>query len=219
MRAAGYYCTNNRKTDYNFPAPLTAWDQNGNQAHWKNRPDKGQPFFAVFNLTSSHEGGVRRQFAARNKDASNKIHDANELTLPPYYPDTPKVREAWAAYYDVVTKTDETIGQLLQELVDAGLAENTLVLFWGDHGVGLARAKRWLYDSGVRVPLIARWPGKIEPGSVRGDLVQFLDLAPTMLSVAGVKPPSYMHGRIILGPGSGAEPHYLYHARDRMDER
>ncbi len=219
LRAAGYYCTNNSKTDYNFPAPLTAWDENGNQAHWKNRPDKEQPFFAVFNLTSSHEGSVRRQFAARNKDASNKIHDANELILPPYYPDTPKVREAWAAYYDVVTKTDETIGQLLQELTDAGLAENTLVLFWGDHGVGLARAKRWLYDSGVRVPLIARWPGKIEPGSVRNDLVQFLDLPPTMLSVAGVKPPSYMHGRVILGPDSGAEPRYLYHARDRMDER
>lgn len=219
LRALGYYTTNNSKTDYNFPVPLTAWDESSRNAHWKNRPDPDQPFFAVFNLGSSHEGSVRRQYQARSGDPSTAMHDASRLPLPPYYPDTPKVREAWAAYYDVVTMTDRAIGDLLQELEDAGLADKTLVVFWGDHGAGLARAKRWTYDSGLKVPLIMRWPGKIEAGTLRADLVQFLDLAPTMISVAGGKPPSHLHGRVIIGDEQGPEPVYLYHGRDRMDER
>ena len=173
----------------------------------------------MFNFGSSHEGSVRRQYEARAKDPSAAIHDASRLPLPPYYPDTPKVREAWAAYYDVVTITDRTIGEMLQELEDAGLTDETLVVFWGDHGAGLARAKRWIYDSGLKVPLIMRWPGKIEPGTLRTDFVQFLDLAPTMISVAGGVPPSHLHGRVILGGEQGPEPEFLYHGRDRMDER
>ena len=219
LRGLGYYTTNNSKTDYNFDAPITAWDDSSRTAHWRNRPGPEQPFFAVFNFGSSHEGSVRRQFAARIEDAATAIHDAKRLPLPPYYPDTPKVREAWAAYYDVVTITDRTIGEMLQELEDAGLADDTLVVFWGDHGAGLARAKRWIYDSGLKVPLIMRWPGKIEPGTLRSDFVQFLDLAPTMISVAGGDPPSYLHGRVILGESIAPEPAYLYHGRDRMDER
>jgi N-sulfoglucosamine sulfohydrolase len=219
LRAKGYYTTNNSKTDYNFFPPVTAWDESSKTAHWKNRPDKNQPFFAVFNLNSSHESAIRRQMAKREKDPSAKIHDANKMVLPPYYPDTPKVREAWAAYYDVVTITDRTVGELIAELDEAGLRENTLVIFWGDHGVGLARGKRWLYDSGVKVPIIARWPGKVEPGSVRDDFVQFLDFPPTMLAVAGVDKPEYMHGRVILGERTEPAPERLYFARDRMDEK
>ncbi len=219
LREMGYYTTNNSKTDYNFPVPLTAWDDSSRTAHWRNRPDPGQPFFAVFNFGSSHEGSVRRQHLARSQDPAAAIHDARRLPLPPYYPDTPKTREAWAAYYDVVTITDRTIGEMLQELEDAGLADETLVVFWGDHGAGLARAKRWIYDSGLKVPLIMRWPGQIEPGSTRSDLVQFLDLAPTMIRAAGGEPPPHLHGRVILGDSRGAEPEYLYHGRDRMDER
>ena len=219
LRRLGYYTTNNSKTDYNFPTPLTAWDDSSRTAHWKNRPDPDQPFFAVFNFSSSHEGSVRRQYAARVADPSNAIHDASRLPLPPYYPDTPKVREAWAAYYDVVTLTDRTIGQMLQELEDAGLADETLVVFWGDHGVGLARGKRWIYDSGLKVPLIMRWPGRIEPDTLRSDFVQFIDLAPTMISAAGGEPPEHFHGRVIVGDHQGPEPKFLYHGRDRMDER
>lgn len=219
LRKLGYYTTNNSKTDYNFPVPATAWDDSSRTAHWRNRPDPGQPFFAVFNFGSSHEGSVRRQYAARSQDAGAAIHDSSHLPLPPYYPDTPKVREAWAAYYDVVTITDRTIGETLDELEEAGLADETLVVFWGDHGAGLARAKRWIYDSGLKVPLIMRWPGKIEPGTLRADFVQFLDLAPTMISVAGGEPPEHLHGRVILGDRQGPEPEYLYHGRDRMDER
>ena len=219
LRELGYYTTNNSKTDYNFAVPVTAWDDSSRTAHWKNRPDPEQPFFAVFNFGSSHEGSVRRQFQARSRDPDAAIHDADRLPLPPYYPDTPKAREAWAAYYDVVTMTDRTIGEMLDELEEAGLADETLVVFWGDHGAGLARAKRWIYDSGLKVPLIARWPGRIEPGTLRTDFVQFLDLAPTMISVAGGKPPAHLHGRVILGERQGQEPEYLYHGRDRMDER
>ena len=219
LRRLGYYTTNNSKTDYNFPVPMTAWDDSGRTAHWKNRPDPDQPFFAVFNFGSSHEGSVRRQFAARTADPGAGIHDAAKLPLPPYYPDTPKVREAWAAYYDVVTITDRTIGEMLAELDEAGLGDETLVVFWGDHGVGLARGKRWIYDSGLKVPLIMRWPGHIEPDTRRSDFVQFLDLAPTMISVAGGEPPDHLHGRVIIGDGQGPEPEYLYHGRDRMDER
>ncbi len=219
LRELGYYATNNSKTDYNFPVPVTAWDDSSRTAHWKNRPDPDQPFFAVFNFGSSHEGSVRRQFQARSEDPETAIHDAARLPLPPYYPDTPKVRDAWAAYYDVVTTTDRVIGEMLDELEQAGLADETLVVFWGDHGAGLARAKRWIYDSGLKIPLIMRWPGRIEPGTLRADLVQFLDLAPTMISVAGGRPPAHLHGRVILGDARGPEPAYLYHGRDRMDER
>lgn len=219
LRELGYYTTNNSKTDYNFPVPATAWDDSSRTAHWRNRPDPDQPFFSVFNFGSSHEGSVRRQFEARSKDGSAAIHDASKLPLPPYYPDTPKVREAWAAYYDVVTITDRTIGAMLDELDEAGLSDETLVVFWGDHGAGLARAKRWLYDSGLKVPLVMRWPGRIEPGTTRADLVQFLDLAPTMIAAAGGTPPAHLHGRVILGEDRGPEPEHLFHGRDRMDER
>lgn len=219
LRALGYYTTNNRKTDYNFPDPVTAWDESGNDAHWKNRPDPDQPFFAVFNFGTSHEGSVRRRFEARTRDPGVAVHDAEMLPLPPYYPDTPKVRQAWGAYYDVVTATDRTIGRMLKQLEDAGLAEETLVVFWGDHGAGLARSKRWIYDSGVKVPLIMRWPGHIEPGEVRADFVQFLDLAPTMIAVAGGDPPAHLHGRVLIGERQGPAPEHLYHARDRLDER
>lgn len=219
LRELGYYTTNNSKTDYNFNVPVTAWDDSSSTAHWKNRPDPDQPFFAVFNLGSSHEGSVRRQFGLRGMESRRAIHDAARLPLPPYYPDTPKAREAWAAYYDVVTITDRTIGDILQELEDSELAEETLVVFWGDHGAGLARGKRWIYDSGLKVPLIMRWPDKIEPDTLRTDFVQFLDLAPTMISVAGGNPPDHLHGRVIIGENQGPEPDYLYHGRDRMDER
>ncbi len=219
LRRQGYYTTNNSKTDYNFPSPTTAWDESSRTAHWKSRPDRDQPFFAVFNLNTTHESRIRRQYEARIDDDANKIHDAQRLILPPYYPDTPKMREAWAAYYDIITSTDERVGELLQEIDDAGLRDSTVVVFWGDHGVGLARGKRWLYDSGVKVPITVRWPGEIEPGSVRTDLVQFLDLAPTMVVLAGGDKPSHMQGRIFLGPNTEPAPERLFHARDRMDER
>ena len=222
LRAAGYYCTNDSKTDYNFDAPLTAWDDNRAGAHWRNRPTKETPFFAVINLTTTHESQIRfpeAQLQQRRDSLSpSELHDPAEAPLPPYYPDTPVVRRDMANYYDNLTWTDRRVGQILKDLEEDGLAESTIVFCWGDHGRGLPRHKRWIYDSGIRVPLIVRWPGKIGPGSVRDDLVCFLDLAPTILALAGVERPQHLQGQVFLGNERAADREYIYAARDRMDE-
>jgi uncharacterized sulfatase len=222
LRAAGYYCTNDSKTDYNFDAPLTAWDDNRPGAHWRNRPTKNTPFFAVINLTTTHESQVRLPEAELQRRRAalgpHELHDPAKAPLPPYYPDTPTVRRDMSNYYDNLTWTDRRVGQILRDLEEDGLAESTIVFFWGDHGRGLPRHKRWIYDSGIRVPLIVRWPGKIEPGSVRDDLVCFLDLAPTVLSLAGITPPAHMQGQVFLGDQRAPERQYVFAARDRMDE-
>ena len=227
LRAAGYYCTNNSKTDYNFEAPptntppVTVWDESSRNAHWRNRAP-GQPFFSVFNLIVTHESQIRTgpQEFAKNTAAlkPEDRHDPARAVLPPYYPDTPIVRNDWARYYDLITAMDLQAAELLKQLEEDGLTENTIVFFWGDHGRGLPRAKRWLYDSGIHVPLIVRWPGQLRPGTVREDLVSLLDLAPTVLSLAGVPVPSHMQGQVFLGKGTAPRRQYVFAHRDRMDE-
>ena len=231
LREAGYYCTNNSKTDYQFDPPETAWDENSNKAHWRNRR-KGQPFFAVFNLTVSHESRIRdRSESFQKKLAAVKPrHDPAKAVLPPYYPDTPTVRKDWAQYYDIVTLMDKQFADILSQLEQDGLAEETIVWFWADHGRGLPRAKRWIYDSGIHIPLIIHVPEKfretamtgnpdaIRDGSVNDALITFVDFAPTMLSLAGVKVPDYMQGRAFLGSQRTEQRKYIFAARDRMDE-
>lgn len=222
LRAAGYYCTNNSKTDYQFDVPVTAWDASRQGAHWRQRPDKTQPFFAVINFTSTHESQVRQpedkyqELRASLPEAAR--HDPAKAKLPPYYPGNPVFRSDWSRYYDIGSGMDRQVGEVLKQLEEDGLAENTIVFFWGDHGRGLSRGKRWLYDSGIHVPLIVRWPGQIQPGSVRNDLVCFLDFAPTVLSLAGVEVPQYMQGQVILGEQTAPPREYVFAARDRMDE-
>lgn len=222
LRAAGYFCTNNLKTDYNFSVPGTAWDQNGKNAHWRNRESKDQPFFAVFNLLETHESrdmNLNGEYTHLTDELSPaEKHDPAKLKLPAYYPDTPIVRANWARWYDCVTVMDRRAGELLKELEKDGLAENTIVFFWGDHGRGLPRGKRWAYDSGLRVPLIVRWPGQIEAGSVREDLVSLMDLGPTLLSLAVIEAPAHMQGRAFLGDLQKPAPPYIFSTRDRMDE-
>ena len=233
LRAAGYYCTNNSKTDYQFNPPLSAWDQSSRKAHWRGRAE-GQPFFAIFNFTTSHESQIRnRTKSMLNRLAAlgpNEKHDPAKAVLPPYYPDTPVVRKDWAQYYDVITLMDKQVGDILKQLEDEGLADNTIVWFWGDHGRGLPRGKRWIYDSGLRVPLVIRVPKKLrelaapgnpdafEPGTVNDDLVAFIDFAPTMLSLTGIKIPQHIQGRAFLGSQKAGPREYIYAARDRMDE-
>ena len=233
LRAAGYYCTNNVKTDYQFDPPLTAWDECSNKAHWRNRP-KGKPFFAIFNFTLTHESQIRNRSAQMMKRLASlgpeERHDPAKAQLPPYYPDTPKVRQDWAQYYDLITLMDKQVKGVLDQLDADGLAEDTIVWFWGDHGRGLPRGKRWIYDSGSRVPLLIRIPAKwrqlampdhpdaVKPGTVVDDLVAFIDFAPTMLSLAGVEVPKHLQGRAFLGRQKGQPRGYVFGARDRMDE-
>lgn len=223
LRAAGYFCTNNSKTDYQFSPPDTVWDECNKKAHWRHRPDAKQPFFAVFNFTITHESQVGQLQedapAFRKRLPADAWHDPAKASLPPYYPDTPLIRKHWAHYYDLITIMDAEAGKVLGQLEEDGLADNTLVFFFSDHGAGLPRAKRWMYDSGLHVPLLIRWPGRIAPNSVEDRLVSFLDFAPTLLSVAGVAVPGYMQGTPFLGSAAGAPREYIFAARDRMDER
>jgi uncharacterized sulfatase len=222
LRAAGYYCTNDSKTDYNFDSPRTAWDDSRPGAHWRNRPRANQPFFAVINLTTTHESQIRqpeeKYQKLRAKLAPNEVHDPAKAESPPYYPDTPVVRKDWARYHDVITATDKQAGRILQQLEEDGLAENTIVFFWGDHGRGLPRGKRWLYDSGTHVPLLIRWPGQIEPATTNDQLISFIDLAPTVLSLAGIELPKHFQGHAFLGKQAAEPRKYVYGIRDRMDE-
>jgi N-sulfoglucosamine sulfohydrolase len=222
LRALGYYCTNNVKTDYNFDSPITAWDENSAKAHWRNRR-KDQPFFAVFNITTTHESQIRladKEFLARiAKVKPEDRHDPAKAELPPYYPDTPMVRQDWARYHDLITAMDIQVGQLLHQLEEDGLLENTIVFFWSDHGRGLPRAKRWIYDSGIHVPLIVRWPGRLEPDKTREDLVSSLDFAPTLISLAGGEVPKHLQGPVFLGDKADKPRQYIFAVRDRMDEK
>lgn len=227
LRRAGYYCTNNAKEDYNFITPKAAWDDSSRRAHWKNRPDPDQPFFAVFNFGGTHEGSVR---ADKSKHAKNiasltegQLQNPDEILPPPYHPDTPVVRQQWANYYENITALDYWAGNLLDELEAAGVADNTIVLFWSDHGAGVPRCKRWPYDSGTHVPVIMYVPPALrktlpcpEAGSRIPGMVSSIDFAPTTLRLAGLDVPAVMDGRSLLNDPA---PEYVFSFRGRMDER
>jgi N-sulfoglucosamine sulfohydrolase len=228
LRAAGYYCSNNSKTDYNFEAPPnhrppdTVWDETSPRAHWRNRTDKSQPFFSVFNFVVTHESQARatpEQYAKNTERLTPaQRHDPAKAVLPPYYPDTPVVRKNWAMYYDNITAMDYMVADVLKQLDEDGLAENTVVFFWGDHGRGLPRGKRWTYDSGTRVPLLVRWPGQVKPNTTVDDVVMLFDLGPTALSIAGVPIPAHLQAQAFLGNQKKAPREYAFAQRDRMDE-
>jgi N-sulfoglucosamine sulfohydrolase len=217
LRAAGYYTTNSVKTDYQFGEPFTIWDSISNRADWRSRADTSQPFFSVINLMTTHESMVFPN-ALRGRRPQT---DPSQVQVPPYYPDTPKVREGLAQWYDNIATMDTEVGAILKRLEEDGLADNTIVFFWSDHGDGLPRAKRSLYDSGLRSILMIRWPKGLNPpfaaGTVNDQLVSFLDLAPTVLALAGVPVPLHMQGRVLLGPQAQPAPRYVFGARDRMD--
>ena len=228
LRGVGYYCTNNEKQDYNFKTPPGSWDESSHQATWQNRPTEETPFFAVFNFTGTHESSIRGDEPKYSQTIANlapdHLQDPANLKLPLYYPDTPKVRAHWARAYNVVSALDLWIAERLAELDAAGVADDTIVFFWSDHGAGIPRHKRWLYDTGTHVPLIVYVPEKwrhlvpCTPGEVRDQLVSLVDLGPTVLNLAGVKIPAYMQGQPFLGPNLPAPRHYVYGTRDRMDE-
>ncbi len=226
MRDAGYYCTNNSKKDYQFNEPENTWDASSGKAHWRNRRDRSQPFFSVFNFGECHESGIAKTGKYNTVTKGIKKVDRSKLTtLPPYYPDTPGTRDDWGRYYDVIAAMDRRVGEVMAQLKEDGAYDDTIVIFWSDHGVGLPRAKRWLYDSGMHVPLVVRVPDKFkrwapgQPGTKTDRLVSLMDLGPTMLNLLGLKIPSHVQGVPFLGDQLPPARAYVYGARDRMDER
>jgi len=227
LRKAGYYCTNNVKEDYNFPTPKTAWDESSGKANWRKKKP-GQPFFAVFNFVTTHQSRIRfsdAQFADLTKRLTpDQRHDPAKAPLPPYYPDTPVVRRDVARLYDLITAMDYQTADILKQLEEDGLADDTIVFFYSDHGDGMPRHKRWLHDSGTHVPLVIRFPKKYQhlapgkPGSTTDRMVSFADFAPTVLSLTGLKIPPYMQGRAFLGKQAGQPWEHLVAIRDRVDE-
>ncbi|MDD9269717.1 sulfatase-like hydrolase/transferase [Paenibacillus sp. GCM10023248] len=219
LRAEGYYCTNNFKTDYQFASPLTAWDVDGMEAHWRHR-EPGQPFFAVFNHILTHEsamwGDQIRKYYGLTEDLT-PVTDPDKVTVPPYIPNTPKSREALAKHYDLIEEADCAVGNLLRQLEEDGLADNTVVILWSDHGEGLPRAKRWPYDAGIHVPLIVRWPGVVKAGEISDQMVSLIDLGPTMLSITGTPLPYHLQGQPFLGERMKPRE-YIFATRDRYDE-
>jgi uncharacterized sulfatase len=219
LRAAGYYCTNNSKEDYNLDKPGTVWDDSSKAAHYKNRK-RGQPFFAVFNLLVSHESQIRVR-------PHKPVHDPALVRLPAYHPDAPEVRRDWAQYYDKVTEMDTRAGQLLEELQKEGLADDTIVFYYADHGCGMPRHKRTPCNSGLLVPFLVHFPAKWKhlappeytPGGVTDRPISFVDVAPSLLSLVGIKPPAAMQGEPFLGQYATAPRAYLHGLRGRMDER
>jgi len=228
LREAGYYCTNNAKTDYNFTHDRATWDESSNRAHWRKRK-QGQPFFSVFNILISHESQIRQPEANYRETTAQfterERHDPAKAPIPPYHPDTPEVRKDWARYADMITVMDRRAGEFLKQLDDDGLANDTIVFFFSDHGAGMPRSKRWLYDSSTRVPFMVRVPEKwkqLAPGAAgttTDRLISFVDCGPTVLSLAGVKVPSHMQGVPFLGPAQGPPREFVFGFRDRMDER
>ena len=220
FREAGYWTANVRqlpaacgfagtgKTDWNFtyrgrPFDSDRWEEL--KAH--------QPFFAQINFTETH-----RPFQAPRRAEPARVE------LPPWTPDHPVARADWAAYLDAVSELDRKVGRVLAQLEADGLAENTVVVFFGDNGQAHVRGKQFCYDSGLRVPMIIRWPGAVpqprgyRAGSVDPRLLAAIDLGPTFLDLAGHAKPAGMEGRVFLGPHAEPARRYVFGARDRCDE-
>ena len=212
LRTHGYYTTNNAKQDYQFKAPVTAWDENSNRAHWRNRPDD-VPFFAVFNFGVTHESQIWRR-----AEDSLWIDSNLDVPIPPYLPDTEPVRQDVRRMYSNIRILDSRIGEMLDQLEADGLLDNTVIFFYSDHGGPLPRQKRQLYDSGLHVPLIVRFPEAQLAGTVDSQLISFIDLAPTVFSLAGIPLPDYLEGQAFLGAQRASEARrYIHAAADRFD--
>jgi arylsulfatase A-like enzyme len=239
LRQNGYYCSNNKKEDYQFHPSEMAWDESSVYAHWRNRPE-GIPFFSVFNFGVTHESNLwnpwYRQYDLDTfpPDRSVREHwkslgerlpkplfvdEDLDVNVPPYLPDTEPVRRDIRRMYSNIVELDRHIGLLLGQLEEDGLLENTIIVFYTDHGGPLPRQKRLLYDSGLRVPMIIRFPGRENAGKIEKRLISFVDFAPSLLSMAGINPPAFMDGQAFYGRYRAEEPRqYIHAAADRFDE-
>jgi arylsulfatase A-like enzyme len=223
LKEAGYYTTNNVKEDYNLEytggSQAAVWSESSRAAHWRKRAP-GQPFFSVFNHEITHESQIR-------KTPHQLKHDPREVRVPAYHPDTPETRHDWAQYYDNITTMDTQIGKILADLEADGLKDSTIVFFYSDHGAGMPRSKRWPYNSGLQVPMIVHIPAKFaalapadyKPGEWCDRLVSFVDLAPTVLNLAGIAAEPYHQGQAFLGAQIPPPRDFVFGFRGRMDER
>lgn len=245
LRKQGYYCSNNYKTDYQFKPPVTAWDESSPYAHWRNR-GKDQPFFAVFNFTETHESGLFEPYGFREIETRHyyagdrtykwkgfgKSHAKNRMTeaetpvhvskntkfkIPPYLQDNEvSQRDLWKLYNNIA-EMDKQVGAVLKQLEEDGLLDNTIIFFYGDHGGPMPREKRLIYDSGLKTPMIIRFPDKKNAGIKDGQLLSFVDFAPTLLSLTNQEPKEYMQGLAFLGDFKAKERNYIHAAADRFD--
>lgn len=228
LRQAGYYVNWSNKTDFNFQPPADFADH----THvWFDDLAEGripdQPWLLYHNFVVTHESSMWRAdlmnapWQQRNLQARQEATpvDPKQVEVPSYLPDTPGVRSNIAHYHESLAAQDREIGRALQALEESGQANQTMVIYLSDHGRGLPREKRWCYEAGIHLPLLIRWPGMLEPGSIEEDLISWLDLAPTLLSIAGVSIPDSYQGRAFLGEQLSSEPReYCLAGRDRMDE-
>lgn len=212
LRKIGYYTANGPKEDYNFEKTDAAWDESSGERHWRKRK-KGQPFFTVFNFAVCHESGIWK------KGDSTLYVSPKSVYVPPYFPDTKIVRHDIAVNYSNLKRMDDQIGAVIQDLKEDGLYDNSIIFFYGDHGGPFPRHKRALYDTGLKVPLIIKFPGNEDAGSFDERLISFIDFAPTVLSLAGIEPPKVMQGTAQFGEFEvGDKPKYTFHSSDRFDE-
>ncbi|EON77126.1 Choline-sulfatase [Lunatimonas lonarensis] len=220
LRDAGYYTTNNVKTDYNFSAE-GRWDESSQTAHWRNRPE-GKPFFSVFNFMITHEGPTNA-LRASDTEGLTEWNDPHEARLPPFIPDSPVMRQLWAHMYDLLAVFDQGVGRILTELEEDGLLENTIIFVFSDHGNGIPGYKRWLNNAGLQVPFILHIPKKYQhlapflTESSTDRPVSFVDFAPTVLGLAGLEAPEWMEGVDFLATAK-PETSYVYGYRDRADD-
>ena len=235
LRNAGYFTTNNVKTDYNTSDAQRlideSWDESSSKAHWRNQNRrKNQPFFSVFNIMTSHQSrtmvwpySVFKKHV-QSKLSASEIHDPKNAPVPEYYPDTPLIRKNIARYYDCVTAMDKRVGEIMSQLKEDGLVNDTIVFFFSDHGSGMPRHKRLLHDTGMKVAMLVHIPEKWKnlrptiPGAFSDRLISFVDFAPTVLGLVGVQSPEYMQGLPFIGANSNMERKYVYGNRDRVDE-
>jgi hypothetical protein len=180
---------------------------------WDDMKKPG-PFFAQIQFSLTHRGGEWRKAAANPEYQV----DPAKVKLPPYYPDHPVARKDWADYIASINALDAEVGKTMAKLEADGLLKNTIVFYFGDHGRPMVRGKQWLYEGGIRIPFIVRWPDGRDAGTTRDDLVAAIDFAPTSIQLAGAEPPKHMQGRVILGPEKGDDPTAIFAARDRCDE-
>jgi uncharacterized sulfatase len=227
LRAAGYYCSNNVKEDYNFITPKTVWDESSPKAHWRKR-SPGQPFFSVFNFTVCHQSQI---FCSDKKYNDNtrrltaeQRQDPARVTLPSFHPDTPEFRKDWARHYENVTAMDYQVMDVLNELKQDDLDNDTIVFFFSDHGTGMPSIKMFAWGPSLQVPLIIRSPEKwrhLVPGAPGGSsdrMVSFVDFAPTVLSLAGVPIPKFLQGTPFLGEEIKPPRDFVFGGKDRQGE-